>query len=557
MNRLVALLLGLLVFSSGCSHQKTGNVFKWPKIDPDFDSIAVLLDFKRLMMDNDISADMDSMRGAYKRSPKREALGGRMAYWEAFYQFWKCHNPDSAEVLLSEALALTDSLRMPYDYARIRFNLVMDSEADVFSGYCTVKECRKIFEHSGDSVMVALCDTELGQIMASVKAYNLSYLYMEQALESFGNMGLGYVLPRLRMNMAALLFDMGNVEEADSIIGIVLNDEYIHVNPALENLAYMNKYLISNDSIYLRKAYGIVSSRPYALRYHVSESVCLGNMFLDENNSDSAAAYIDFAYNNIDNIDYLEDKRDILLAKLRLLLLEPENKEAGTILQRYQEVLDSLDGIKARDEIVNAEIRYKIEQQRISDIRIEERAHTIIWVIILVSIIMVLSIIAGTVLFRNKILREKHEIEQRLRKNRDTMAVMRLQQETTRNVLDKFENEIDRSDNGTRQISDSVNWIRNQIKLYKAQASGWDVVLESFDEVHPDFEQKMLSVYPMLTKKQIEFAGFIALGLSSKQIAELLNIDTASVNTNRYRLRTKMGLEKSQSLEDAILMILD
>ncbi len=546
-----------MLVALSCTRNRTGYTVKWPPIDSEFDSIAEILELKRLEMDNDISAQMYSLRAAFKRSPKRESLRGRMAYWEAFYQFWKRHNPDSAEVLLSEALALTDSLRMPYDYARIRFNMVMDSEADVFSGYCTVKECRKIFEHSGDSVMVALCDTELGQIMASVKAYNLSYQYMEQALESFGNMGLGYVLPRLRMNMAALLFDMGNVEEADSIIGIVLNDEYIHVNPALENLAYMNKYLISNDSIYLRKAYGIVSSRPYALRYHVSESVCLGNMFLDENNSDSAAAYIDFAYNNIDNIDYLEDKRDILLAKLRLLLLEPENKEAGTILQRYQEVLDSLDGIKARDEIVNAEIRYKIEQQRISDIRIEERAHTIIWVIVLVSIIMVLSIIAGTVLFRNKILREKHEIEQRLRKNRDTMAVMRLQQETTRNVLDKFENEIDRSDNGTRQISDSVNWIRNQIKLYKAQASGWDVVLESFDEVHPDFEQKMLSVYPMLTKKQIEFAGFIALGLSSKQIAELLNIDTASVNTNRYRLRTKMGLEKSQSLEDAILMILD
>ena len=508
-------------------------------------------------MDNDISADMDSMRAAYNRSPEREALRGRMAYWEAFYQFWKLHNQDSARVLLTEALALTDSSRMAYDYARIRFNMVMDSEADVFSGYCMVKKCRKIFEHSGDSVMVALCDTELGQIMASVKAYNLSYMYMAHALESFGNMGMDYVLPRLRMNMAALLFDMGNVEEADSIIDIVLNDKYIHVNPSLENLAYMNKYLISNDPVYLRKAYAIVSSRPYALRFHVSESVCLGNMFLDDNKPDSAAKYIDFAYNNFDNIDYLEDKRDILLVKLRLMLREPGNKDDGTIFNLYQEVLDSLDGLKARDEIVNAEMRYKIEQQRISDTRKEERSHTILWVIILVSIIVILSIVAGTVLFRNKILKEKHDIEQRLRKNRDTMAAMRLQQETTRNVLEKFEKEIDRSDNGTRQISDSVKWIRNQIKLYKAQASGWDVVLESFDEVHPDFEQKMSSVYPSLTKKQIEFAGFIALGLSSKQIAELLNIDTASVNTNRYRLRTKMGLEKSQSLEDAILMILD
>lgn len=62
----------------------------------------------------------------------------------------------------------------------------------------------------------------------------------------------------------------------------------------------------------------------------------------------------------------------------------------------------------------------------------------------------------------------------------------------------------------------------------------------------------MLKAYPSLTKKQIEFAGYIALGLTTKQIAELLKIDAASVNTNRYRLRTKMGLDRNQSLEEAV-----
>ncbi len=71
-----------------------------------------------------------------------------------------------------------------------------------------------------------------------------------------------------------------------------------------------------------------------------------------------------------------------------------------------------------------------------------------------------------------------------------------------------------------------------------------------FQGIHPDFDRTMIQRYPDLTPNDLEFCQLLKLGLSHREIAELLNISSSSVMTRKYRLRKRMGLEEGDRLED-------
>lgn len=78
--------------------------------------------------------------------------------------------------------------------------------------------------------------------------------------------------------------------------------------------------------------------------------------------------------------------------------------------------------------------------------------------------------------------------------------------------------------------------------------------LESFQEIYsklnPDFQSNLKKRHPDLSEGQLKLAVYIAIGMTTQQISKMLAIDHSSVNKNRYRLRSKLGLERSDSLED-------
>jgi tetratricopeptide (TPR) repeat protein len=71
-----------------------------------------------------------------------------------------------------------------------------------------------------------------------------------------------------------------------------------------------------------------------------------------------------------------------------------------------------------------------------------------------------------------------------------------------------------------------------------------------FQGIHPEFDRTLLERYPELTANDLEFCQLLKLGLSHREIAELLNISSSSVMTRKYRLRKRMGLEEGDRVED-------
>lgn len=71
--------------------------------------------------------------------------------------------------------------------------------------------------------------------------------------------------------------------------------------------------------------------------------------------------------------------------------------------------------------------------------------------------------------------------------------------------------------------------------------SEWDKFKLHFEQVHPDFFEKINALHPNLTNNEMRLYAYFHIKLSTKEIAALLNIEPASVRQAKARLNKKMG----------------
>ena len=82
--------------------------------------------------------------------------------------------------------------------------------------------------------------------------------------------------------------------------------------------------------------------------------------------------------------------------------------------------------------------------------------------------------------------------------------------------------------------------------------SDWTKFESAFNELDFEFIANLNKRHKGLTRQEVRLLVYIRLNLSNKEISELLNIGLKSVEMKRYRVRKKLGLEKSQNLSEYI-----
>lgn len=85
--------------------------------------------------------------------------------------------------------------------------------------------------------------------------------------------------------------------------------------------------------------------------------------------------------------------------------------------------------------------------------------------------------------------------------------------------------------------------------------NNWEQFTKYFQEVHQDFNSMVSKKYPDISPNDLRLMSLIKMNLSSKEMANILNISMAGIKKARQRLRKKMGLETKDSLEKAVLSI--
>lgn len=78
------------------------------------------------------------------------------------------------------------------------------------------------------------------------------------------------------------------------------------------------------------------------------------------------------------------------------------------------------------------------------------------------------------------------------------------------------------------------------------QDADWEQFAVHFDEVHNNFLTGLKEAYPALTPADLKICAYIKMNLSSKEMAQLLNISLKGVEVARYRLRKKLDIPSAQ-----------
>ncbi|MFZ9718745.1 MAG: ligand-binding sensor domain-containing protein, partial [Chitinophagaceae bacterium] len=83
----------------------------------------------------------------------------------------------------------------------------------------------------------------------------------------------------------------------------------------------------------------------------------------------------------------------------------------------------------------------------------------------------------------------------------------------------------------------------------------WENFTKHFDKVHGDFVVRLKDAHPNLSGNELKTCTYLRMNLSTKEIAQLMNISVRGVEISRYRLRKKLNIPSETSLFDYLITV--
>lgn len=83
----------------------------------------------------------------------------------------------------------------------------------------------------------------------------------------------------------------------------------------------------------------------------------------------------------------------------------------------------------------------------------------------------------------------------------------------------------------------------------------WKDLEKHIKNVHFEFLKRLKEKYPTISPRELDLATYLLMNMSTKEIAEIMNISTGGVELARYRLRKKLGLNKKENLIGFLMSI--
>jgi len=87
----------------------------------------------------------------------------------------------------------------------------------------------------------------------------------------------------------------------------------------------------------------------------------------------------------------------------------------------------------------------------------------------------------------------------------------------------------------------------NNSRLNDRQMVYLNIIKSNLEDIITPFLHQLSSKYSDLTPNEIQVAGFVKEGKTTKEIAELLNSSTGAINFHRNNLRKKLGLRNTKT----------
>jgi DNA-binding CsgD family transcriptional regulator len=83
----------------------------------------------------------------------------------------------------------------------------------------------------------------------------------------------------------------------------------------------------------------------------------------------------------------------------------------------------------------------------------------------------------------------------------------------------------------------------------------WKDLEKHIKNVHFDFLKRLKERHPSITPRELDLSTYLLMNMSTKEIAEIMNISSGGVELARYRLRKKLSLHKKENLTGYLMSI--
>lgn len=146
--------------------------------------------------------------------------------------------------------------------------------------------------------------------------------------------------------------------------------------------------------------------------------------------------------------------------------------------------------------------------------------------------------------------KEKGQLKKLLKSKSRELAASSYRLVAHSDLLQSIKTDLEKAMNDTDidDLKQHLRRINEKIGNELKGADSWMGFEEHFDLLNDDFLKKLLEAHPSLTIPERKICVYLKMGLSSKEIAQKLNLSTRGVETRRYRLGKKMKIRKGENL---------
>lgn len=548
-----------------------------------FDSIAQVVDSISFSQNTIADSLIKELYGMARTCPDSTRLIIKCLYLEAQLHYEQEILEETLPARINSMLTAATEAPFAYDEAILQYSLSMHSfiAGEFSEAFTLALQALNYFETSKDSLLVVKVGRHLGAICSGIGLLELSENYLENALRWCPQGSLEYY--KIKHDKYKLYVFNGNCNTAiDSL------SELMTVFEELENSA-----LLLSVCTNLGTAHYICNmfDEVYGFWGRTEE-------LLKDIDNPSCAALL---YNNLGvihgsrkkdhrkAIEYFNMAREIwerygsfsrLEAPYSGLAISYEYlNEYDSALFYWrknrgvsQRAIANMRAIEVYKKYVVAFLGSMENQLTIAEQEIELKNRQVLVIVIIAISLVLLALLFLLLLQQQKRRRvsENRELSARLEHDNKMQQLEKKQQEE---IIDSKTREItsyslllSNKNNILQQILEvneqgrNNRWDANEITRKTDEIihqnlnidKEWEDFKMHFEQVHPSFFDKLKATCSDLTEENLRLCAYFKIGMSTKQIAQLLHIIPPSVIKNRHRLKRKLGLADEEDLDDFI-----
>lgn len=570
MKNALATFLSVIFLLLAFSAHANKIPYHWHHIDAAFDSAsyiceeAVYYDFPR----KSILPQIENLYNMSRRHPQNKAMKARALYWDAWVQIkTDTHTPDS---LLRLAFACIDSAQYPYDFARFRFlegdiKRINGEWADAYRIY---KQQEAFFTQRNADFDAAKVSVAIGTILQELGESDEALKYYRKGNDLFEGIGCYNCMTKNKINISNTMYMLGEKEEALRIL------KELEQNPIVQqDTNYLVNVLVSLYSVSDKtekgspqKAFQLAERLNYTPLIALTLQT-LGINAFSNNQPDSALFYfrraLDSAFSN-NNVYQIVP----ILKQLSETHFTLNNIDSAyyytTLANTYEDSLLNQEKIIELSKLESKAVieKYESDLKQAHETTLYQKRITwisVISVVILSCLIFYILWLSKRRIAIEKKLKEAENRELTLLNKQYLLELDSKNRELTSNTLiiakknatlNELTQYIENLESKGAIDGNNGQQLKKHIKSQILADDEWQYFKLHFEKVHPDFFVTLKEKHPNLSETELRLCAYIRIGMSAKEIAQMLSIQPETVNTSRYRIRKKLKLTSGMSLEN-------